>query len=70
MEYYLCTNNYNCQKFDSFVEANKYYTNNKNNNYSHIIGISKYIPSFLHNFMIKYKLFNSKKLSDINYDSS
>lgn len=65
MEYYLCTSNYNCQKFDSFLEANKYYTN-KNNNYSYIISISKYIPLFLHDYMIKYKLLQSKRLSDIH----
>lgn len=66
---YLCIknkNNYNCTKFDSFLEANKYYTNKKITNNPYIIRISKYIPLFLHNYIINYKLLNSKRLSDIH----
>ena len=57
---YLCiysNYNYNCIKFNSYHVAdnhcNKYYSKNLKTT---MIPVCKYTPSFLHKYIIKYKL--------------
>jgi len=57
---YLCiysNYNYNCIKFNSYYDAdnhcNKYYSKNLNTT---MIPVCKYTPSFLHKYIINYKL--------------
>jgi hypothetical protein len=66
---YLCVknknninyNNFNCYKFNNFIEADKYFIenfNNNNNSLSTMISVYKYLPSFIQKFIIDYKLKN------------
>jgi hypothetical protein len=60
---YLCVKNninFNCYKFNNFIEADKYFIENFNNNnsLSTMISIYKYLPSFIQKFIIDYKLKN------------
>jgi hypothetical protein len=48
-------NNYNCYKFNSFIEADKYYNQHFNTS-STMISVFKYLPTFIQNFLIDYKL--------------
>jgi len=62
--YYLCNlenyHKYNCKVFQSFLEANDYHKINYRykNNWSTIISINKYIPLFIHKYILHYKLSN------------
>jgi hypothetical protein len=52
-------NNFNCYKFNNFIEADNYYKNKyNNNNYSTMISVFKYLPLFIQKFIIDYKLKN------------
>ena len=54
---FLCVkqnNIYNCYKFNSFIEADKYY-NKHFNTPSTMISVFKYLPTFIQNFLIDYK---------------
>ncbi len=73
---FLCvkqSNNYNCYKFNSFIEADNYYyiKNFNNNTPSTMVSIFKYLPIFIQNLFIDYKLKNifvkSKIITDNNF---
>jgi hypothetical protein len=62
---YLCVkqnyscNNFNCYRFNNFIEADKYFIENFNNNsLSTMIPIYKYLPLFIQQFILDYKLKN------------
>ena len=62
---YLCVkqninyNNFNCYKFNNFIEADKYFIENFNNNsLSTMIPVYKYLPLFIQKIIIDYKLKN------------
>jgi hypothetical protein len=66
---YLCVkqnnsyNNFNCYRFNNFIEADKYFIENFNNNsLSTMIPIYKYLPLFIQHFILK-KLFVKTKIN-------
>lgn len=69
LKVYLCIRNnmqptYECKMFNNFLEADNYYIYQNeinNNNYNHfvsILPICKYTPSFLHKYILNFKLAN------------
>ena len=62
MSVFLCIqkniNYFECRKFNDFVQADNYFIENyKNDNIvSTMISISKYLPLFIQNYIINYKL--------------
>jgi hypothetical protein len=60
---FLCVkennNNFNCYKFNSFIEANNHYKKKYDyNTSSTMISVCKYLPLFIQKFIIDYKLKN------------
>jgi len=69
---YLCQQKsftYECKMFNNLLEADNYYYNNIANNkdntnsQTYMLPICKFTPKFMHNFIIKYKIFKQHKLS-------
>ena len=64
-ENYSC-NNFNCYKFNNFIEADKYFNNNS---LSTMIPIYKYLPFFIQHFILDYKLKNLFIKTKINFQT-
>ncbi len=61
MPVFLCTNNNitNCYRFESFIEADKYFNDNINNNiFSTMLFVSNLWPLFIQKIIVDYKLKN------------
>ena len=63
MSVFLCIqkniNYFECRKFNDFIQANNYFIEkykNDNTVVSTMISISKYLPLFIQNYIINYKL--------------
>ena len=61
---YLCVknninyNNFNCYKFNNFIEADKYFIENFNNNsLSTMIPVYKYLPLFIQKIIIDFIIY-------------
>ena len=61
---YLCIKkdlvNFECQKFNSFIDADKFFMENYKDVIiaSTMISVFKYFPKFIHNFIVNYELKN------------
>ncbi len=58
---YLCVKRkhmYECKKFDTYQEADRYYYNNNtyNSDSSALISVGKFVPKYFHNDILHYKL--------------
>jgi hypothetical protein len=63
MPVFLCINNnitnFNCYRFESFIEADKYFNDNINNNiFSTMLFVSNLWPLFIQKIIVDYKLKN------------
>ena len=69
LKVYLCTQksgwSYECKMFDSFLEADAYYTKHYEDTHpkSTMISICKHTPSFLRPRILKYKLGDMHKVN-------
>lgn len=64
MSVFLCIKkdiiHYECNKFNSFIEANNYFLENYKDVIitSTMISVCKYLPTFIQHYIINYKLRN------------
>jgi hypothetical protein len=60
MSVFLCVkqniNNFDCYKFNNFIEADNYFIQKYNNTDSTMISVSQYLPLFIQKIIIDYKL--------------